>query len=124
MADYKLTINLDATLAVQNPNGSYNYFKPSVGAEILIGETDDMNLLDNKFKELYNEVIAPNFSSVVEEFILNIVDDEGDEQIESQKTCNCTGENCDCKSTNSEDNVESEFIVDVANDNLPKEDWE
>ena len=124
MADYKLTINLDATLAVQNENGSYNYFKPSVGAEVLIGRTSDMVLLNDKFRELYNDVVAPNFSAVVQEFILNIVDDEATEQIENQKTCNCNRENCDCKSTNSEDNVESEFIVDVANDNLPKEDWE
>lgn len=138
MADYKLTINLDATLAVQNENGSYNYFKPSVGAEVLIGRTSDMVLLNDKFRELYNDVIAPNFSAVVQEFILNVVNDEATEQIENQKTCNCnrencdcaieghdcTGENCNCKSTNSEEKVEPEDDVEVVGNNPPKEDWE
>lgn len=126
MAEYKLIINLDATLAVQNTNGSYNYFKPSVGAEVLIGETDDMMVLNNKFQELYNKVVAPNFSAVVEEFILNIAGPEEDEQqVEDKKTCGCNNEFCTCGGDGcncSDDKVDSS--IDNNSENLSREDWE
>lgn len=130
MAEYKLIINLDATLAVQNPNGSFNYFKPSVGAEVLVGETDDTTLLNHKFRELYNDVIAPNFSAVVQEFILNIEDKDEDEN-EGEKGCNCENESCACKSLkigvkpeSSDDDLELDLPVKNSSEDLPKEDWE
>ena len=99
MTTYKLTINLDATLAVHNENGSFNYFKPSIGAEITTNETDDMKILNQKFEDLYAEVIGPNFNSVVKEFLINAEDEEkSEEQLENNNNC-CggTSDACDCK---------------------------
>jgi len=122
MTVYKLTVNLDATLAVQNPNGSFNYFKPSIGAEITIDETDDLTIMNQKFEDLYAEVIGPNFNSVVKEFLISSEDEpEGNEK----KKCGCENESCDCKPL--EIGVKpdpEEIIVEELTKLLPKEEWE
>ena len=139
MAEYKLTISLDATLAVQNANGSFNYFKPSIGAEISIGEADDLTILNNKFEELYEQVIGPNFKAVVEEFLINS-DEKKDEKKKDcncaeedckckDKSCGCDNESCDCKSSENGENtivdeLDLELSVDKVIENLPKEEWE
>ena len=141
MTTYKLTVNLDATLAVQNQNGSFNYFKPSLGAEITTDETDDLTILNKKFEELYAEVIGPNFNSVVKEFLINSKEDEpegNEKQIESG--CGCENESCDCKNESleigmkpdAEDTTELDLAKKIyhqgpqsLNDiDLPKEEWE
>jgi hypothetical protein len=141
MTVYKLTVNLDATLAVQNPNGSFNYFKPSIGAEFYTDSTEDLKSLNQKFGELYVEVIGPNFKAVVEEFLVNSEDEpEGNEKKECQ--CN-TADSCSCKPLEIGEKPESEIVhydgvtllpinedttelnlALLTEDGLPKEEWE
>lgn len=132
MSTYKLTINLDATLAVQNLNGSFNYFKPSIGAEFTVDETDDMTVLNKKFEDLYAEVIAPNFQSVVNEFLINSnpAEVESENKDDNKSPCSC-GDDCDCKSSENSsegDGLDTSLAVDVLSDikegDLPKEEWE
>ncbi len=115
MATYKLTVNLDATLSVQNENGSFNYFKPSIGAEITTDETEDLDQLSHRFDNLYEKVIGPNFNAVVSEFLMNSKDSEDTEKL-SNGCENCDGA-CTCKGESSED------VKEVA-DNTDKEEWE
>ena len=151
MTVYKLTINLDATLAVQSKNGSFNYFKPSIGVEITVDETDDLTVLNKKFGDMYEEVIGPNFKAVVNEFLINTdVDEEEVEELAVyEKKCHCVNENDDgsChhqplevgkKSEYSDTDVKDITELDQAkiiyhqgpqtliNDTkvLPKEEWE
>lgn len=116
MITYKLTVNLDATLSVQNENGSFNYFKPSVGAEITTDEMVDLAQLSEKFDDLYETVIGPNFNSVVTEFLLTSKDSE-DPNKDSTNGCeNCDG-TCTCKGEPSDD--VKEVVANTA-----KEEWE
>jgi len=127
MTVYKLTVSLDATLAVQNPNGSFHYFKPSIGAEFTTDETDDLTIMNQKFDDLYTEVIGPNFKSVVSEFLINSENDKQDGI--AKKECGCKNESCDCEpltigeKPESEDVEELNLALPIA-DGLPKEEWE
>lgn len=136
MTVYKLTVNLDATLAVQNPNGSFNYFKPSIGAEFYTDSTEDLKSLNQKFGELYVEVIGPNFKAVVEEFLVNSEDEpEGNEK----SVCSCdTADSCACKPLEIGEKPELEDLEraktiyhqgpqalnNTDEEGLPKEEWE
>jgi len=108
MTVYKLTVNLDATLAVQNKNGSYNYFKPSVGAEFTTDEIDDPKILNQKFEDLFNGAVGPNFSSIVTQLVLNNPD--ANETSEVENNCMCTNDNCDCKPLEISEKPESSIV--------------
>ncbi len=122
MITYKLTVNLDATLAVQNENGSFNYFKPSVGAEITTDEMDDLEQLAKKFEELYSGVIAPNFSSVVTEFIIN--SGETDSTESSDNGCESGDGDCSGNGESQDELVDSAEDTANKNNTLVKEEWE
>lgn len=136
MTVYKLTVNLDATLAVQNSNGSFHFFKPSIGAEFTTDETDDLTVLNKKFEDLYSEVIGPNFNSVVKEFLINPKNEEKTEG-QLKKVCNCDDGSCSCKPLEivakpelSTDDSEEDFLAEgnaaelENKKDLPKEEWE
>ena len=130
MTVYKLTVNLDATLAVQQENGSFNYFKPSIGAEFYTDSTEDLKSLNQKFGDLYIEVIGPNFKAVVEEFLVYAEDEpEGNKK---KDVCSCdTSDSCDCKPLEIGEKPESEIVhydaatlLPIVEEGLPKEEWE
>jgi hypothetical protein len=127
MTVYKLTVNLDATLAVQQQNGSFNYFKPSIGAEFYTDSTEDLKSLNQKFGDLYVEVIGPNFKAVVEEFLVNS-EEKSEEQVKDE--CSCTDGLCSCKPLEISDKPEpvaqydESRILHVFEGSLPKEEWE
>ena len=143
MTVYKLTVNLGATLAVQAQNGSFHYFKPSVGAEFTIDETDDLVVLNKRFEDLYNNVVGPNFSAIVSELLGNAKTTE----IAGTTTdddCDCDNESCVCckpleigekpnatdidllKKIYQEGPQKAYATDEVLNtaDDLPKEEWE
>jgi hypothetical protein len=130
MTVYKLTVNLDATLAVQNQNGSFNYFKPSVGAEITTDEIDDVKVLNQKFEDLYENVIGPNFSSVVTELVLNTKQKESEGNHNSNNCCGGTSDACDCKTLEIGEKLgtpvhyDSATLLPINSEGLPKEEWE
>ena len=131
MTVYKLTVNLDATLAVQNQNGSLNYFKPSVGAEITTDETDDIRVLNQKFEDLYENVIGPNFNAIVTEFLIDSDDKQEDSDEENNNNC-CggTSDACDCKTLEIREKLgtpvhyDSATLLPINSEGLPKEEWE
>lgn len=129
MTVYKLTIHLDATLAVQNQNGSFHYFKPSVGAEFTTDDTEDLTVLDKKFEDLYAEVIGPNFNSIVTEFLLPSDESKAEETVKN--VCKCENDSCSCKPLEIGEKPESEIVhydaetlLPIVEDGLPKEEWE
>lgn len=133
MTVYKLTVNLDATLAVQNENGSFNYFKPSIGAEFYTDSTEDLKDLNRKFEDLYAEVIGPNFNSVVNEFLINSDDEKKsdeskEDEIQVKHVCSCESTDaCSCKPLEIGMKPESEDTTELplsVSPDLPKEEWE
>jgi hypothetical protein len=118
MTVYKLIVNLGATLAVQDKNGSFNYFKPSIGAEIMMSESDDLTVINQKFEDLYETVIGPNFKAVVDEFLINSDNKDDEEKSED-------GKDDEEKSEDDKDDEEkSEISNTIITEDLPKEEWE
>ena len=133
MTIYKLTVNLDATLAVQNQNGSFHYFKPSIGAEITTLEIDDVKVLNQKFEDLYENVIGPNFNAIVTELLVNSEEKTSVDQVDDKKSvCSCdTDESCSCKPLEIGKKLEepivhydAETLLPIDTKKLPKEEWE
>ena len=60
--ELKLTVSIGATLQVKNAKGEWDWIKPEVGAEVLIGEGDPQDT----FAYLWDEVVGPQFKAVVE----------------------------------------------------------
>jgi hypothetical protein len=133
MTVYKLTVNLDATLAVQNENGSFHYFKPSVGAEITTDETEDTTILNQKFEDLFDNVIGPNFTEIVTQLLTNSKEDESEEKDEDKK-CGCKNEFCECQPLEIAKKIYHEgpqkayvadgVFINTDAEGLPKEEWE
>jgi hypothetical protein len=75
---------------------------------------------------LYAEVIGPNFNTVVKEFLLNSKEDEPEEK-EVNSGCGCENESCGCKPLEIGEKTvhyDSETLLPVNAEDLPKEEWE
>ena len=69
--ELKLSVSIGATLQVKNAKGDWDWIKPEVGAEMLLTEGDDLHttLLQERFTSLWDQVVGPQFASVVRELI-------------------------------------------------------
>jgi len=69
--ELKLSVSIGATLQVKNAKGDWDWIKPEVGAEMLLAEGDDLHttLLQERFTSLWDQVVGPQFASVVRELI-------------------------------------------------------
>jgi len=70
--ELKLSVNIGATLQVKNARGEWDWIKPEVGAEISMNndEIDKLPMgLQQYFDKMWNEVVGPQFQSVVVELI-------------------------------------------------------
>jgi len=69
--EIKLNVSIGATLQVKNAKGDWDWIKPEVGAEMLLAEGDDLHttLLQERFTSLWDQVVGPQFASVVRELI-------------------------------------------------------
>ena len=69
--ELKLSVSIGATLQVKNDKGDWDWIKPEVGAEMLLAEGDDLHttLLQERFTSLWDQVVGPQFASVVRELI-------------------------------------------------------
>jgi hypothetical protein len=85
--EMKLSVSIGASLQVRNAKGEYDWVKPEVGAEINIpNPTGDMDM-QQIFSDMWDNVVGPQFRSVVSELIgeqNKSEDEETTEAIESE----------------------------------------
>jgi hypothetical protein len=81
--ELKLSVSIGATLQVKNSRGEWDWIKPEVGAEVLLsqhdlkkGNDEDNSLLQGVFAQIWDDVVGPQFASVVKELIGEQVDKE------------------------------------------------
>jgi len=69
--EIKLSVNIGATLQIKNAKGEWDWIKPEVGAEVKFLEGDlKLNTnLQETFTNMWDEVVGPQFASVVRELI-------------------------------------------------------
>jgi hypothetical protein len=73
----KLSVNIGASLQVKNAKGEWDWIKPEVGAELTF-ETYNENT-QQYFNELWEEVVGPQFKSVVD----SLLSEQSEPKIES-----------------------------------------
>ena len=78
--EIKLSVSIGATLQVKNAKGEWDWIKPEVGCEISVdpqefsavtaGEDPDITpRLQDVFSNMWDNVVGPQFASVVNELI-------------------------------------------------------
>ena len=68
--ELKLSVSIGATLQVKNAKGDWDWIKPEVGAEVLlINEEVQRESIQEQFSKLWDNVVGPQFASVVRELI-------------------------------------------------------
>ena len=69
--EIKLNVSIGATLQIKNAKGEWDWIKPEVGAEISMpwGEFNKTEELQQHFSNMWNDVVGPQFQSVVNELI-------------------------------------------------------
>ena len=69
--EIKLNVSIGATLQVKNARGEWDWIKPEVGAEIklLEGEHNSMEKVQVAFTRMWDDIVGPQFASVVKELI-------------------------------------------------------
>jgi len=60
--ELKLTVSVGASLQVKNARGEWDWIKPEVGCEVVIDGNDPQET----FSYLWDEVVGPQFKTVVE----------------------------------------------------------
>lgn len=73
--ELKLSVSIGATIQVKNDKGEWDWIKPEVGAEVSLNQHDlrqggkDNSMLQAVFAQLWDEVVGPQFSIVVQDLI-------------------------------------------------------
>jgi hypothetical protein len=74
--ELKLSVSIGATLQIKNEKGDWDWIKPEVGAEVLLSQhelkkdgAEDNSMLQGVFAQLWDDVVGPQFSSVVQELL-------------------------------------------------------
>ena len=68
--ELKLSVNIGATLQVKNARGEWDWIKPEVGCEIrMIDGEIKPDALPHQFALMWDEIVGPQFASVVKELI-------------------------------------------------------
>lgn len=60
--ELKLTVSVGASLQIKNAKGEWDWIKPEVGAEVVLDGNDPQET----FSYLWDEVVGPQFKTVVE----------------------------------------------------------
>ena len=77
--EIKLNVSIGATLQVKNAKGDWDWIKPEVGAEIKLIEGEIYpELVKDQFSKLWDDVVGPQFASVVKELL--------DDQVSKKET--------------------------------------
>ena len=68
--ELKLSVSIGATLQVKNAKGEWDWIKPEVGCEIKFVDGEiKIDVLTEQFAAMWDDVVGPQFSSVVQELI-------------------------------------------------------
>ena len=68
--ELKLSVSIGATLQVKNAKGEWDWVKPEVGCEIkLVDGEIKVDVLPEQFAAMWDDIVGPQFSSVVQELI-------------------------------------------------------
>jgi len=68
--EIKLHVNIGATLQVKNAKGEWDWIKPEVGAELKLIEGEvQREFIQDQFGKLWDNIVGPQFASVVKELI-------------------------------------------------------
>ena len=68
--ELKLNVSIGATLQVRNSNGEWDWIKPEVGCEIKMVDGEIVvDALQDQFSAMWDDVVGPQFASVVKELI-------------------------------------------------------
>jgi hypothetical protein len=68
--EIKLSVSIGATLQVKNAKGEWDWIKPEVGCEVkLIDGEIKADALPTQFSVMWDEVVGPQFASVVRELL-------------------------------------------------------
>jgi hypothetical protein len=68
--ELKLSVNIGATLQVKNARGEWDWIKPEVGCEISMSKGEiNVETLPEQFAVMWDNVVGPQFASVVQELI-------------------------------------------------------
>ena len=68
--ELKLNVSIGATLQVRNAKGEWDWIKPEVGCEIkLVDGEIVIDALQDQFSAMWDNVVGPQFASVVKELI-------------------------------------------------------
>jgi len=72
--ELKLSVSIGATLQVKNAKGEWDWIKPEVGCEIkLIDGEIKADALPEQFAAMWDDVVGPQFSNVVQELLADEV---------------------------------------------------
>jgi len=68
--ELKLSVSIGATLQVKNEKGEWDWIKPEVGCEVkLIDGEIKADVLPDQFAAMWDDVVGPQFASVVQELL-------------------------------------------------------
>ena len=68
--EIKLSVSIGATLQVKNEKGDWDWIKPEVGCEVkLIDGEIKAETMPTQFAAMWDEVVGPQFASVVQELL-------------------------------------------------------
>jgi len=68
--EIKLSVSIGATLQVKNAKGEWDWIKPEVGCEVkLIDGEIKADVLPEQFAAMWEDVVGPQFKSVVVELM-------------------------------------------------------
>jgi hypothetical protein len=68
--EIKLSVSIGATLQVKNAKGEWDWIKPEVGCEVkLVDGEIKADVLPAQFAAMWDDVVGPQFASVVQELI-------------------------------------------------------
>jgi len=68
--ELKLSVSIGATLQVKNAKGEWDWIKPEVGCEVkLVDGEIKVDVLPEQFAAMWDDIVGPQFSSVVQELI-------------------------------------------------------
>ena len=76
--ELKLSVSIGATLQVKNAKGEWDWIKPEVGCELKLADGEiDAQALQDRFTTIWDDVVGPQFRSVVLELTSEQVTVEG-----------------------------------------------
>ena len=68
--ELKLSVSIGGTLQVKNAKGEWDWIKPEVGCEIKLFDGEiKIDSLQTQFAVMWEEVVGPQFQSVVQELL-------------------------------------------------------